>query len=299
MAIRVGTCSWTDTTMVAAWYPKDIRTAESRLRYYAAHFDTVEIDSTFYALPHARTVELWAERTPPEFMFHVKAFGMMTRHGVKPEQLPPGLRESHDYEVDKHGRIAKPAPALRASVFEWFSAALEPLRSAGKLGLTLLQFPPYFRASDAARSYIVEAAERLHPDPIAVEFRHVSWVEPSEADRTFDLLRNLGATYVCVDTPRIQDSSVLPPLAVTTSPLAYVRFHGRNATTWHSRTGSAAQRFKYLYEPQELAEWREPLLSISRRAGETYVLFNNCYADYAPRNAQQMMSLLDRALPRE
>src|SRR3990170_7533557 len=97
--VRVGTCSWTDPTMVQAWYPAVIRTAADRLRYYAARFDTVEVDSSFYGLPTSATARLWAERTPPGFVFHIKAFAMLTRHAVRPQQLPAPIRAGHELEL--------------------------------------------------------------------------------------------------------------------------------------------------------------------------------------------------------
>ena len=290
--IHAGTCSWTDRTMLATWYPARVKTAAARLAYYASHFDTVEVDSTFYGLPSERNSQLWAERTPPGFTFHVKAFGMLTRHGVRPEQLPAGLRTAFSLELDRYGRITHPHPALRRAVFDWYLAALEPLRAAGKLGLTLLQFPPYFTAGDANRRYIALAVGLLAPDRAAVEFRHASWVAPDELPATLGLLEDLGASYVCVDEPRLDSCTVLPPVAAATSDVAYVRFHGRNQTTWNARVETAAERFKYLYADEELAEWVEPLHHLGRETRTTYVMFNNCYADYAPRNARQMMDLL-------
>lgn len=290
--VRVGTCSWTDRTMVAAWYPPGVKSAEARLRYYAERFDTVEVDSTYYGLPSERNSELWAERTPPGFTFHIKAFGMLTRHGIKPEQLPPGLRDAYDLELDRYGRVVRPPDELRETVFSWFSEALTPLREAGKLGLILLQFPPYFTAEARNRDYIARAAQLLAPDPVAVEFRHSSWVLGEELSRTLSFLSENDLTYVCVDEPRIDSPTVLPPATAVTASTAYVRFHGRNAATWNARVASAADRFRYLYSEEELAEWTSPIRRLAEEARTTYVLFNNCYADYAPRNARQLSTLL-------
>jgi uncharacterized protein YecE (DUF72 family) len=283
--------------MVQAWYPPSVRSAADRLRYYASLFDTVEVDSTFYGLPTPSTARLWAERTPPGFTFHVKAFGMMTRHAVRPEQLPAPLRASHELQVDRQGRVVHPSGALRRETFSLFAEALEPLRAEGKMGLVLLQFPPYFVANDLNREYVAQAVGLVAPDKAAVEFRHRSWVEPEQLDATMDLLSALGASYVCVDEPRLEGPTVLPPLATATAEVAYVRFHGRNVATWKARVASAAERFKYLYTPEELAEWVEPVQRLREQANTTYVMFNNCFADYAPRNAKQIASLLD--LPTE
>jgi uncharacterized protein YecE (DUF72 family) len=291
--VRAGTCSWTDPTMVRAWYPPGLRTAADRLRYYAEHFDTVEVDSSFYGLPTPATAALWAERTPPSFVFHIKAFGMLTRHGVRPEQLPPPLREGRAFELDRYGRILHPPLDLREAAFALFFDALQPLRSAGKMGLVLMQFPPYFVANKLNRDYLVESLRLLAPDRVAVEFRHASWVQPEELESTLELIASLGASYVCVDEPRLIGPTVLPPLTAATSDIAYVRFHGRNAATWNARVGSAAERFKYDYTDAELAEWVEPVRKLREQCATTYIMFNNCFADYAPRNAKQMMSLLD------
>jgi uncharacterized protein YecE (DUF72 family) len=219
---------------------------------------------------------------------------MLTRHGVRPEQLAPPLREGHHFELDRSGRILHPAQALRAEAFALFSEALEPLRAEGKLGLILMQFPPYFVANEHNREYIAWSAERLAPDRVAVEFRHVSWVQPEALEGTLELLHSLGTSYVCVDEPRLDSPTTLPPVAAATSDIAYVRFHGRNTTTWNARVETAAQRFKYFYSSEELAEWVEPIHSLAEQAATTYVMFNNCFADYAPRNARQMASLLDQ-----
>jgi uncharacterized protein YecE (DUF72 family) len=279
--------------MVRAWYPPSVRTAADRLRYYAARFDTVEVDSSYYGMPTPATARLWAERTPPEFVFHVKAFAMLTRHGVKPEQLPPPLREGQTFELDRGGRILHPSSALRHEAFAMFGEALEPLRTEGKLGLILMQFPPYFVANAANREYIARASELLTPDRMAVEFRHNSWVQPEVLEDTLELLASLSASYVCVDEPRMETANTLPPIAAATADVGYVRFSGRNAATWNARVPTAAERFRYLYDEGELAEWVEPIRRLAGQTQTTYVMFNNCFADYAPRNAKQIASLLD------
>ena len=141
MSIRVGTCSWADDSLSALWYPDWAKSAEGRLRYYAERFDTVELNASFYALPTAETAAAWARRTPDGFIFHVKAFAMMTRHPVRAEQLPPDLRELFDY--DERGRVSHPSREQRAEVFDRFLHAVDPLREAGRLGGVLMQLPPY------------------------------------------------------------------------------------------------------------------------------------------------------------
>jgi uncharacterized protein YecE (DUF72 family) len=279
--------------MIEAWYPAEVKTPADRLAYYAQFFDTVEVDSSFYGMPSERNSGLWVERTPPGFIFHVKAFAMMTRHEVRPKQLPVSLLSAYDgLELDRRGRIVHPPRELRETVFEWFLSALQPLRGAGKLGLILMQFPPYFVANERNRDYLRWAAERLQPERTAVEFRHNSWVLPAELQRTLNLLTDLGASYVGVDVPRLDSPTTLPPITAATADVGYVRFSGRNKETWHARVKSAALRFRYLYKEEELAEWVEPLRRLAEQTETTYVMFNNCYRDYAPRNAAQMAALL-------
>jgi uncharacterized protein YecE (DUF72 family) len=271
--IRVGTCSWADESLSKWWYPKGIRTAEERLRHYAEHFDTVELDSSYYRLPEPEQVEKWTERTPDGFVFHVKAFGVMTRHPVRLEQLPPDLREAAP--TDERGRVERPSRDFRAEVFARFHEALEPFRAAGKLGGILLQFPSYVVAKDSSRDYIAWAVEQLRGDLPLVEFRHRSWLDDEHRDHTLSFLESIGASHVVVDAPKTEAKNLVPTVPAVTGPLAYVRFHGRNADTWNKRGGSAAERFDYLYSEEELQEWVPVLRKLGDQAREAYAMFNN------------------------
>ena len=270
--IRVGTCSWADETLTKVWYPPGVRSAEERLAYYAERFDTVEANSTYYRLPDEHMVALWAQRTPPGFTMHVKAFGVMTRHPVKVEQLPTDLR---DVPTDARGRVERPPREFRAEVFRRFRDALEPLRGAGKLGGILLQFPPYVVYRASSFEYLEWAQEQLPGDVLLVEFRHASWLDEEHRADTLAFLEARGLTYVVVDAPRMQARNVAPTVVAATTETAYVRFHGRNAATWNRRTGSAAERFDYLYSPAELREWVGPVRELAERAETVYAMFNN------------------------
>jgi uncharacterized protein YecE (DUF72 family) len=259
--------------LTSAWYPRGVRSGEARLRFYAERFDTVEVDSTFYALPTAERTALWAERVPEGFLFHMKAFGMMTRHPIRLEQLPPDLRDGAD--TDARGRVERPSRELRAAVFEHFHEALEPLRAAGKLGGILMQFPPYVVPKPSSLEYIEWAQEQLGGDEMLTEFRHRSWLEGDQREQTLRWLEERGQTLVVVDAPRIEARNVLPTVVAATGGTAYVRMHGRNASTWNVRGGSAAERFDYLYSNEELAEWIEPLRELGHVAERTFVFFNN------------------------
>jgi uncharacterized protein YecE (DUF72 family) len=302
VSVRVGTCSWADESLSKLWYPPGVSSAEARLRYYAEHFDTVEVNSSYYALPTPETAAAWAERTPPGFIFHVKAFGMMTRHPVKVEQLPPEMRS--EVAFDERGRVDHPSREVRALVFREFLRALEPLREAGKLGGILMQLPQYIVAKPSSFEYLTWAREQLGDAEMLVEFRHRSWLEEGRQAETFAFLRELPATYVIVDAPPMRGANVAPTVVERTSDTAYIRFHGRNTATWNRRGGSAAERFDHLYSSAELEEWIEPLRELASDAENVWAMFNNngrsadasgvSFAQ-APANAAELIALLQGA----
>ena len=210
--VRIGTCSWADEGLLKAWYPRGVSTAEKRLRYYAERFDTVEVDSPYYALPDPAVTERWAQRTPDGFTFHVKASAAMTWHEGEPTD----------------------------EAFRHFRAALEPLELSGKLRGVLLQYHPRFKKSREAMAELARAPERLAPLVPLVEFRHRSWMEEDERADTLAFLEAHGLAYVSVDSPRTRASNVMPRVAAATHRVAYVRFHGRNAQTWNIRGAASA-----------------------------------------------------------
>ncbi len=298
--IRLGTCSWADQSLSKHWYPRGVASRE-RLAYYAERFDTVEVDSTYYRLPDEEMVARWAERAPADFTMHVKAFALMTRHPVKADVLPPDLREQ--MPVDEKGRVERPPRELRGEVFTRFHQALEPLRSAGKLGGILLQFPPYVVFKPQSLEYLEWAAEQLRGDEPLVEFRHVSWLDDEHRAETLSFLEQHGMTHVVTDSPRIDGAkNMVPTVVARTSPTAYVRLHGRNASTWNKRGGSASERFDYLYGEEELHEWVEPLRELANGAEQAFVFFNNNgrsqdgqggWIAQAPTNAVELRRILD------
>jgi uncharacterized protein YecE (DUF72 family) len=270
--IRVGVCSWADETLTKVWYPRGVSSGEERLRYYAERFDVVEANSTYYRLPDPQMVENGAGRTPDGFTMHVKAFGVMTRHPVKLDQLPNDLR---DVPTDARGRVDRPSREYRAEVFRRFHDALEPLRSTGRLGGILMQFPPYVVYKPQSLEYLEWAKEQLAGDEMLVEFRHASWLDEENRADTLRFLESQRLTYVTVDAPTTGGKNVLPTVVAATSPTAYIRFHGRNASTWNKRTGSAAERFDYLYSEDELREWVPQLRELAGEAQTVYAMFNN------------------------
>jgi uncharacterized protein YecE (DUF72 family) len=270
--IRIGTCSWADDALSKHWYPPGTPPL-ARLSYYGERFSTVEVDSTFYRVPTEQMVRGWAERSPDGFVMHVKAFGLLTRHPVKLDQVPPELREG--LPIDDRGRVDRPTREARGAVFRAFLDALQPLRDAGKLGGILFQLPPYVVWKPSSLDYLEWSREQLGADQMLVEPRHRSWFAEDVRAELLRWLEQHRMSWVTVDAPKLDAANVPSTLVAATSPLAYARFHGRNAGTWNVRGGSAAERFDYLYSEAELREWVQPLRELAGQADEAYAFFNN------------------------
>jgi uncharacterized protein YecE (DUF72 family) len=289
--VLVGTASWTDPEFIrAGWYPAEVKNdAAGRLRYYADHFPMVEVNATFYALPDVRTTAAWAERVPEGFRFHVKAHQVISGHPSEPGRLPTPLREL-PAELDARGRIRRPSRELRDAVIDALLEAVGPL--GDRMGAILVQLPPYVASGERQRAELGRILTRLAPARAAVEFRHRSWAAPGERERAEELLGAHGAAWVCVDAPRIDVASAMPPVVVSTSDtLAYVRLHGRNAATW-TTSRTVAERFDHVYTDDEMGEWIDPVLDLAERAQEVAVVFNNNARDFALRNAARFTRML-------
>jgi uncharacterized protein YecE (DUF72 family) len=293
----VGSCSWTDRTLVqeSVWYPKKTMSAEERLRFYASQFPLTEIDSTYYAPPAEQQARLWAERTPDGFRFDVKAYSLLTGHPTRPKSLWRDLREQLPPETADKRNIYASHLGTDALDEAWrrFERALRPLHEAGKLGGVLFQYPPWFGPRRDNRAEVEALRERIPDYRVLVEFRSPRWLaEERDRERTLGMLEEHGMVFVCVDAPK---ASGLPRLlAATNDELAVVRFHGRSDSTWSDTSRSAAERFRYLYKKPELERLTTPIAELVQEARETHLLMNNCYRDYAVRNAADLRDLLER-----
>lgn len=300
-SILVGTSSWTDPTLIkdGNFYPSGTTSAEARLKFYASKFPLVEVDSTYYFPPTERNAELWIERTPKDFTFNIKAYSLITKHPTKPQSLYGDLRAELSPEtLEKRRLYADRLPAeMVDEVWERFRLAIYPLHSAGKLGAVLMQFPQYFTISKANKAYLEQCIERLPDYRLAVEFRHTSWLEDRNVEETLSFLESHDLPLVCVDMPQGFDSSLPPIAAATAEDLAMVRFHGRDPKAWTTKSETASERFRYDYSKDELSEWVPKIEDLSEQARETHVLMNNCYRDFAVRNARDLGGLLDLEMP--
>ncbi len=253
--IYVGTSGYSYADWVGPYYPADLPKQEW-LSFYAQEFQASELNFTYYRVPSPWTLERIAQKTPGGFIFTVKATQQMT-HG----------REDNE------------------KIFAQFCAALKPLQEADKFGCVLAQFPYSFHNNEQSQEYLRLFRERMGDLPVVVEFRNREWIKPE----VFDLLRELSFGFCCVDQPRFE--SLIPPIAEATGPIAYVRFHGRNAAKWW-RHDEAWERYDYTYTTEELAEWVPKIKKLDEQAEMTFAFANNHWQGQAVDTARQLKMLL-------
>jgi len=225
------------------------------LDFYQQHFNTVEINSTYYRIPHPAVMDKIAAKTSPDFEFVIKANQNMT-HQRKDIETPTGQ----------------------------FLEAIKPIIDRGQLKGILAQFPWSFKFSQKNLAYLHTCRKLLLPHPFFVEFRHDSWMRRE----TYERMNKSGIRYVSVDGPRLR--GLMPPELITIGDTAYIRLHGRNADHWW---GGGNLRYDYLYNESELQEWKQKLDRIRGDAKKAFIFFNNCHLGQAVKNARQMMHMLD------
>jgi uncharacterized protein YecE (DUF72 family) len=294
--ILVGTCSWAERTLVESgvFYPKEAKTAEARLRFYASRFDTVEVDSTYYAIPDPKTVWLWSLRTSDQFTFHVKVYGALTGHAIDIRSLPPDIRDEWPGQNESGRPIyVKDKKRLRI-IASRFVDTLLPLKRTGKLGLTVFQYPPWFECTSSNMDYILFCRELMGDQPVAVELRHGSWLTGHRARATFDFLRENEITYIVADEPQYGTLATVPFIPHVTSEFAYFRFHGRNSQNWLTKGIATSLRYAYLYSEEEMKELAPAVKDAGTSAKKTFAMFNNCFRAYATTNAAKFVELLSQ-----
>lgn len=290
--IYLGTSSFADKTVIPYFYPENISPSE-RIVFYSMHFNTVEIDSSFYALPSERNSILFSKRTPADFVFHFKAFRLMTLHPTPVSSLGRTLRCYLPKDISDETLSSFPTEEMMNLCFKMFLSALLPLKNAGKLGYILFQFPPWFKKKDENISYLEKIRKLMPESKIAVEFRNGTWFLEKEKEDTLKILKELGFTHTIVDEPQIGIYGSVPKVLAITTKDSYIRFHGRNSEAWRKKGASVQERFKYLYSKEELEPWVEDVKNLSKEAENIYIFFNNCFAYYALKNARMFADMLN------
>ena len=293
MAIYVGTASWTDPEFIkAGWYPPEVKNdAAARLRYYADHFPMVEVNATFYALPSIRTVENWTDRTPDGFRFVVKAHQVISG----PSQRPVAAAGALAHAAVRRATRAGASRARRASCVTRRSTrcSRRSARWAASSRPSCCQLPPSVACGDAQRAEVARIIGRLAPVRVAVEFRHRSWVTGAAREATMAMLAERDAAYVCVDAPRTDAISAMPPPDRGDLPGARVPAAARAQRRRPGRARrSVAERFNYRYSAAELEEFIAPVAQMSKRVEDVIVVFNNNAEDYALRNAGEFQRMI-------
>jgi uncharacterized protein YecE (DUF72 family) len=289
--ILVGTSSWADSGFVKEWYPPKMA-ARERLPWYAERFQTVELNSSFYAVPDRGVVHKWVDDTPDDFIFDVKVHRALSRHSAPLDSLPEDLRDG--VETTERGRV-RLTPELESALAKRLVEETAPLAEAGKLGAYLVQLTPAFAPRRHELEELDALVETLSPHRVAVELRHRGWVRDKRRERTLAWFSERDVAFVCVDAPPGDDVPIMPPLdAVTNDDLAYLRAHGRNRDGY-LKGRSVAERFAWRYSDEELEELGGRVTSLAEQAGEVHVAFNNNRGDDAPTAAQRFRALLGQA----
>ena len=260
--IRVGTSGYYFKDWVGTVYPKGL-SSRDYLSHYAASFDTVEINTTYYRIPEPGMFEGMLSKTPEDFVFVVKAPREMTH--------------------ERHKLSSAEAP---------FLAAIAPLIREGKLGGILAQFPYPFKANAQSIEHLKRVADTFvgRDIPTNVEFRHDSWYR----DEMFGELRSLGLGFVNVDLPKLAH---LPrPSSIATSDIAYFRLHGRNQAMWFTHP-TPSHRYDYVYADDELEAWAKHIKEIAAQVRRVFVFNNNCHLGSSFIDALKMKPLLGLSLP--
>jgi uncharacterized protein YecE (DUF72 family) len=299
VAVLVGTCSWTDKTLVACgrFYPKGCSSAEGRLRHYASQFPLVEVDSSYYAMPSRENSELWVERTPARFTFNIKAFRLFTSHRTAVRALPRDIAAALGLDPATHVYYDDVPAELRDELWRRFHEAIEPLDAASKLCLVHFQFPPWLTRNRAGHDHVRHCVEKMDGRAVSVEFRNRIWFEGAHAASTLAFERELGVVHTVVDAPQGFANSVPAIWEATHPELALVRLHGRNSATWNlAGLHAASDRFNYDYPQAELAALATRIETLARNGFETHVVFNNNMEDQGQRNARSLIGELESSM---
>lgn len=259
--IRIGPAGWSYKDWEGVVYPQKPGKNFDPLEYLARFFNTIEINSSFYRPPTPSTTESWARRVAKtkDFMFTAKLYRVFT------------------HERGKATRDDEKA----------FREGMEPLIKAGKLGAVLLQFPWSFKNTDEDRVYLTKLLEQFHEYPLVLEVRHTSW----NNEHIYEWLEERGVGICNIDQPVFSRS--IRPAAMTTSPVGYIRMHGRNYQNWFRDKAPRDERYNYLYSLDEIDPWLTRIKQIAKQTRETYVITNNHFRGQAVVNAIEIKAALE------
>jgi uncharacterized protein YecE (DUF72 family) len=296
--LRIGTSGWNYFSGRGTWngvfYPRARGRAKGfdELSYYAEHFNTVEVNSTFYGQPRADVTRAWAQRTPANFEFSIKLYQKFTHPRMYKQQFTKtSARRDASTDDTLLEALTRPNP----SDLDDFRRGIEPLAAAGKLGPLLAQFPPSFKSDDAALDYLQWLLQSLDDYVVAVELRHRSWSDA--IGQTLQMLNAHGAALVQIDEPKFRLSIAQNQLP-NVQTFYYMRLHGRNAAQWWSHDKSE-DRYNYLYSAGELQEFVETIDAARAIVKKAYLYMNNHFSAKSVANAAMIKKQLGEPIEGE
>jgi uncharacterized protein YecE (DUF72 family) len=297
VGLRIGTSGWNYPSGKGTWNGVFYPTTRSKrqgtagfdeLRFYAEHFDTVEVNTTFYGQPKPDVTQGWVNRTPPGFEFSLKLYQKFTHPRMFREAALARAPGSEGPLLDLLSQVTR-------SDIDDFRAGIDPLASAGRLGSLLAQFPPSFKNDSPSRDYLADLLRAFGDYPTAVELRHRSWSDA--IGDTLSLLNGFGAAWVQIDEPKFRFSIRQNYLPNVTS-FYYMRLHGRNATEWW-RHAASEDRYNYLYSAGELKEFSEIAGAARELVKKSYLYTNNHFSAKSVVNAVMLKAQLGEPIDGE
>ena len=294
--LRIGTSGWNYPSGRGTWngifYPPTRGRSKEfdELSYYAEHFNTVEVNSTFYGQPRADVTRAWAERTPDDFEFSIKLYQKFTHPRMFEERVERSL-EGAAADAASIKELARPTPAD----LEEFRRGIDPLAERGKLGALLAQFPPSFKNAERERTYLTHLLDALADYPVAVELRHKTWSDHLE--QTLGILNTFKAAWVQIDEPKFRLSirqNYLPNI----KGFYYLRLHGRNAKQWWKHDKSE-DRYNYFYSADELQEFSDTIDAARHIVKKAYLYANNHFSAQSVANAAMIKQQLGEPIEGE
>lgn len=262
--ISIGLTGWSDHDLLT------IRTSK-RLEDYSSHFPFVELDTSFYAIPPAKNILSWIEKTPAAFQFVPKAFQAMTLHKDWLKFFP-----------------------TEQQMFEHYIATFEPMITANRIKAFLFQFPPYFDCTKEHVQYLRKVRLFMKELPVAIEFRHSSWFSDANKENTLNFLTEENFIHTVIDQPQTPGNSVPLVIKGTHPELTLFRLHGRNYEGWLDASGPdwRKKRTLYNYTADELDEFESIVHQLENDSKEVAVIFNNNSGGHAAKNAKELQKKL-------
>ncbi len=269
--IRIGVAGFSYPDWAGIVYRASLKSS-ARLACIAQFLETVEINTSFYGPLKPAVARQWCDAVAAvnrDFIFTAKLYRAFTHSphsGLEPASAQTIRFTAEDVSETKRG--------------------LDALAEREKLGAVLAQFPISFKLSAENKAYLERLFGLFREYPLVLEVRHLSWNDPA----VLSWLAELRVGICNIDQPLL--GKAIRPGAAATSPLGYVRLHGRNYTHWFSEA-PVRDRYDYLYSRDELAAWKHRTVEVASKTRRTFVIANNHNFGKAAVNALELIALIE------